>query len=250
MRTLVLTDLHANLQAASRILEEAQRLSVDRVVCLGDTVGYGADPNAVCDLMRERAAVAVLGNHDAAAVGRMDPALYYDAVRESLDWTRALLSEENRAWLAALPYSWREGHVLYSHGAPADPEAFQYVFALSHARKLAPIFGGSPDDDEAPRVVFVGHAHLVRVYAFSGREVNEVRAAGGFSLRKGYRYLVSVGSGGQPRDYDPRAAFAIYDDAAGRVELHRVEYDAAQASRRILEEGLPPNFARRLLVGM
>lgn len=243
MRTALLTDLHANLESLTALLEECDRRHVDRLVCLGDTVGYGADPNACVDLVRSLADAAVLGNHDAAVAGRMEYDYYYDAARQALDWTAGVLSPENMAWLRALPYAWREGEVAFCHGSPVEPEAYEYVFGLEQARALA------PEDGDLPEVTFIGHSHLGRIFAYTKGDVVEVRTDV-LDLRKGHRYLISVGSGGQPRDYDPRASLAIYDQEARTVELLRVEYDIVAAARKIVEAGLSPNFARRLFVGM
>ncbi len=122
MRTAILTDVHANLEALTACIAAAERERVDRFVCLGDTVGYGANPNEACDLVRARCEFAVLGNHDAAVAGRMDYSYYYAAAREVLDWTALHLSPENMAWLRMLPYTKQEGKVLWGHASPRDPE--------------------------------------------------------------------------------------------------------------------------------
>src|SRR5207253_1818459 len=136
MRTAILTDIHANLEALTACIAAADEQKVDRFVCLGDTVGYGADPNAACDIVRKRCAFAVLGNHDAAVAGRMDYSYYYAAAREVLDWTALHLSPENMEWLRSLPYTQSEGNVMFGHASPRDPSAFEYVFALEQAEDL------------------------------------------------------------------------------------------------------------------
>src|SRR5438067_12859362 len=113
MRTAILTDIHANLEALTACISAAEAQKVDRFVCLGDTVGYGADPNACCDLVRKHAQFAVLGNHDAAVAGRMDYSYYYAAAREVLDWTALHLTPENMEWLRGLPYQQVEAEITY-----------------------------------------------------------------------------------------------------------------------------------------
>ena len=242
MRTAILTDIHANLEALTACIEAAQAQKVDRFVCLGDTVGYGADPNAACDLVRKHCQFAVLGNHDAAVAGRMDYSYYYAAAREVLDWTALQLSVENLEWLRSLPYQRSEGAVTFGHASPRDPAAFEYVFALEQAEdlviraeKLAPL-------------TFIGHSHLQRAFLL-GETVKDVWAER-VRIEEGRKYLCSIGSCGQPRDYDPRSCFGIWDDAERTVEFHRVPYDAEKTARKILEAGLSPHFARRLLHGV
>jgi diadenosine tetraphosphatase ApaH/serine/threonine PP2A family protein phosphatase len=242
MRTAILTDIHANLEALTACISAAEERGVDRFVCLGDTVGYGADPNAACDIVRKRCAFAVLGNHDAAVAGRMDYSYYYAAAREVLDWTAVHLSPENLEWLRGLAYTHVEGNVMYGHASPRDPGAFEYVFALEQAEDLVV---------RAPKLhhlTFIGHSHLQRAFQL-GAKVKDVWQER-VRIEDASTYLCSIGSCGQPRDYDPRACYGIWDDAEKTVEYHRVPYDAERTARKILEAGLSPHFARRLLHGV
>ena len=242
MRTAILTDIHANLEALTACIAAAQEQGVDRFVCLGDTVGYGADPNAACDIVRERCQFAVLGNHDAAVAGRMDYSYYYGAAREVLDWTALQLTPQNMEWLRGLPYQKAEGEVVFGHASPRDPQAFEYVFALEQAEDLV------VRADKLAPLTFIGHSHLQRAFLL-GDTVKDVWSESVF-IEPGSRYLCSIGSCGQPRDYDPRACYGVWDDRARVVEFHRVPYPAEKTSRKILEAGLSPHFARRLLHGV
>ena len=242
MRTGILTDVHANFEALTACIAQARKVGVDRFVCLGDTVGYGADPNAACDLVRETCDFAVVGNHDAAVSGRMDYSFYYQAARDALDWTVERISPDNMAWLKSLPYSIPDQGVVYGHGSPHEPEAFEYIFALEQAEDLVLRAGNL-----AP-LTFIGHSHLQRAYLLEPR-VKDVWAER-VQIMPGQKYLCSIGSCGQPRDYDPRSCFGIWDDERKIVEFHRVEYDNHTTSRKILEAGLSPHFARRLLHGV
>ncbi len=242
MRTAILTDIHANLEALTACIEAAQAQQVDRFVCLGDTVGYGADPNAACDLVRQHCQFAVLGNHDAAVAGRMDYSYYYSAAREVLDWTALQLSAENLAWLRSLPYQQVEGAVTFGHASPRDPAAFEYVFALEQAEDLV------VRAETLAHLTFIGHSHLQRAFLL-GATVKDVWAEC-VRIDPGSKYLCSIGSCGQPRDYDPRSCFGVWDDESRTVEFHRVAYDAEKTARKILEAGLSPHFARRLLHGV
>lgn len=242
MRTAILTDVHANLPALKAVLDRCRTLGIDRYVCLGDSVGYASHPNECCELLRERVAFSLLGNHDAAVSGRMDYGLYYEAARHALDWTRERLTEANRSWLASLPYSVREGNVEYSHGSPLEPEQFDYIFLAEQAAELLPIWNSLAD------VTFIGHSHLPRVFALTPDDVEGV-TADEVHLSPGRKYLVSIGSVGQPRDGDPRACFGVHDTDQGTVTFHRVEYDIDSTAQGIITAGLSSHFANRLYHG-
>jgi diadenosine tetraphosphatase ApaH/serine/threonine PP2A family protein phosphatase len=242
MRTAILTDVHANLEALTACISAAEAQGVDRFVCLGDTVGYGAGPEAACNLVRARCDFAVLGNHDAAVAGRMDYSYYYAAAREVLDWTQTQLSPANLDWLRKLPYQVADGDVTYGHASPRDPAAFEYVFAMEQAEDLV------VRAEKLAPLTFIGHSHLQRAFLL-GAEVRDVWSEK-VRIEQGKTYLCSIGSCGQPRDYDPRACFGVWDDSSRTVEFHRVPYNAEKTSKKILDAGLSPHFARRLLHGV
>ncbi len=244
MRIAILSDIHANLEALTAVEAEVDRLAVDAVMCLGDVVGYGASPNACCARVRALAAVTLLGNHDAAVSRRMDYAYYYDAARHALDWTAAQLEADHLTWLETLPYTHKLEDVGFSHGSPVQPHEYEYVFAVEQARQLAPFVSG------LPAITFIGHSHLCKAFAIADDgEVAEVGAPH-LDLERGRKYVVSVGSVGQPRDYDPRACFVTYDTATRAVDYHRVPYDIARSAQRIFDAGLAANFGKRLFVGV
>jgi diadenosine tetraphosphatase ApaH/serine/threonine PP2A family protein phosphatase len=244
MRIAILSDIHANLEALVEVERAVRQLSPDAVLCLGDVVGYGASPNECCDRVRALAGVVLLGNHDAAVCGRMDYGYYYDAARRALDWTAQRLSPENLEWLRSLPYTHQAAGVGFSHGSPVLPAEYEYVFALEQARELLPHL------KRLPEATFIGHSHLCK--AFSLAEDGEVADVGAerIELRPDLRYIVSVGSVGQPRDYDNRACFVTYDDQARRAEYHRVPYDIEASAQRIFDAQLAVNFGRRLFLGV
>ena len=243
MRCALFSDVHGNLEALTSMFARFEAAGpIHRWYCLGDIVGYGADPDACCSLIKERADVTLLGNHDAAVAGRMDYAYYYDAARDALDWCRERLSPDNMEWLRELPYTHREGEVEISHGSPLRPEDYDYIFTNEQAADLIRQY-------EAARVTFIGHSHLTKSFAVSGEDAEDVVATK-FTLRNGYRYIITVGSVGQPRDYDPRACAGIYDTESRTFEFVRVEYDVEAQRRKITEAGLSPNFGTRLVLGI
>jgi diadenosine tetraphosphatase ApaH/serine/threonine PP2A family protein phosphatase len=243
VRTAIISDLHANLPATEAVLERIERADVQRIVCLGDIVGYGADPNPVCSLVRKHADLTIVGNHDAAVSGRMDYSNYYEAARHALDWTLATLDVEHRDWLESLPYQAESDGLCFVHGSPIFPEAFDYVFNLELARAHCRY------SDRLSFVTFMGHTHLTRSW-----RINEAGAwnmpLAPFRASERFKYLVTVGSVGQPRDYDPRACFVIFDSETQRIEHIRVPYDINLAGERIRAAGLSDHFARRLARGV
>jgi diadenosine tetraphosphatase ApaH/serine/threonine PP2A family protein phosphatase len=244
VRIGILSDIHANYEALSACLAELREAAVDEVYCLGDTVGYGGSPNECADIVRQLAKVTILGNHDAAVAGRMDYSYYYEAARVALDTHLALLTEENLQWLQTLPYT----HLLpdvgvqLCHGSPANLEQFDYVFLPEQARECLPIFS------ELLHLTLVGHSHLCRVFELTHDDVEELPAQD-FVLRDDRKYIVSVGSVGQPRDTDNRASVTLYDTDARRFEFRRVVYDVEAAANNVMRHELERNFANRLFIG-
>jgi predicted phosphodiesterase len=243
MRIGIFSDTHSNLEALTAVMTRLREEKPDKLVCLGDTVGYGASPNECCDIVREAAAFTILGNHDAAVAGRMDYSYYYDAARNALDLHASILSPPNMEWLKALPYEVREEHMAFCHGSPVHLEEFEYIFAPEQAAHCIPEWERLAD------VTFIGHSHLCKAFALSREEVHEVVATQ-FEVRPGLKYVISVGSVGQPRDYDPRASYVTYDSATRQFEFKRVAYDVEGAARKIFESKLERNFGNRLFIGV
>jgi predicted phosphodiesterase len=245
MRLGILSDIHANVEALSAVLEAFRHESIDVFYCLGDTVGYGGSPNECCDLVREVARVTIVGNHDAAVAGRMEYSYYYEAARHALDVHASMLSPENMTWLKTLPYENRldEIDVLLCHGSPVRLEEFEYIFAPEQARECLPIW------DKLGHITLIGHSHLCKVFALTKSSVEELPAVD-FDLLPEKKYIVSVGSVGQPRDFDNRASYTVYDSDKKRFEFKRVEYDIELAADKVLRVRLEKNFAHRLFIGV
>jgi predicted phosphodiesterase len=243
MRVGIFSDTHSNLEALSAVTARLREERCDRLVCLGDTVGYGAQPNECCDIVRGMADFTILGNHDAAVSGRMDYSYYYEAARHALDLHASLMTPPNMAWLKSLPYEVREEHMAYCHGSPVNLEEFEYIFAPQQAALCLPVW------DKLADVTFIGHSHLCKSFALDDEDVHEVVATT-FEVRKGMKYIISVGSVGQPRDYDPRASYVTYDSDTRIFEFKRVAYDVEAAARKIFESRLERNFGNRLFIGV
>jgi len=246
MRYLVISDIHANLEAFETVMAAAKPLGYDKVLLLGDLVGYGADPNAICERVRELKPDALIrGNHDKVGSGVESPEGFNAVARNAIKWTYETLSKENRAWLAALPAGPLivDDMIEICHGTPFDEDA--YVFddldalrAMHAARRPLCLFGHTH--------VQVGH-YLSRDQ-FGLATADDQRPLS-IPLDDANRYLVNPGSVGQPRDGDPRAGFGIVDIAAKEMTIHRVEYPISKAQARIVEEGLPDVLAQRLALG-
>lgn len=232
MRLAILADVHANREALTAVLAEIDRRGADALLCLGDVVGYGPDPEACVDLVAERCETTVLGNHDAAVATGADlgylPLDGQTAVLKHAEW----IGPERTEWLARLPLVATVHGVTLAHAAPRDPERWPRLTSFLTVQAQFEAF--STD------VCFVGHSHSPAV-ASSSLGVTRVRA--------GHRYLINVGAVGQPRDGDPRAAFGMFDTDTVSYELVRVHYDLARTQARIVARGLPEGLGTRLARG-
>jgi predicted phosphodiesterase len=245
MRLGIFSDTHANYEALSAVLESYRHERIDVYYCLGDTVGYGGSPNECADLVRKVAKKTILGNHDAAVAGRMDYSYYYEAARQALDTHAAMLSSENAAWLRSLTYQEKltDINVDLCHGSPVRLEEFEYIFAPEQARECLPMW------NELGHITLIGHSHLCKVFALTPNSVEELPAVD-FQLEQGRKYIVSVGSVGQPRDYDNRASYTVYDTEERTFEFKRVAYDIDAAAQKIFQADLERNFGNRLFLGV
>ena len=245
MRYLLLSDIHANADAFETVLEHASG-RWDRVLVLGDLVGYGAEPNPVVDRVRELAPdVVIRGNHDKAATGIDDGSQFNHVARVAAIWTAAQLTPTNMEYLRALPMGPVEIDSVTEicHGAPFDED--HYIFDGSDAQMAF-------EAASHPLCLF-GHTHLPAVF----RLVDDMMSGGPpegaeetrVAMQRGARYLINVGSIGQPRDGDPRAAYGVLDDETREVTMFRVPYAVDKAQERILAAGLPSSLAARLAVG-
>jgi predicted phosphodiesterase len=247
VRYLVLSDLHANIDALDAVIERVDSADFDDVIVLGDLVGYGAEPNLVVSRVRDLEPVAIVrGNHDKVAAGQASFKGFNPAAQRAAEWTRRALTEESRAYLAALP----EGPTLVEnlieicHGSPQDEDAY-IVGELDAAQALIAA--------RAPLCLF-GHTHMPAAAALDGTRTVEVLFRGvredqRISFADGRRFLVNPGSVGQPRDGDPRASYALVDSVSKEIIMRRAEYPVDRARERILAAGLPKALGNRLLIG-
>jgi len=241
VRLAIFSDIHGNLEALDAVLGDIDAERCDEVWCLGDIVGYGADPAECVARVESRCPVSLLGNHDAVAAGLHDDAGFNELARTAIRWTRSSLGAEALAYLRQLPLVHHDHGVLAAHAHPTEPDGWAYLFP---GQDVAEVF-----DDSTDGVMLVGHSHCPGV-ANDGEHVIAHLGQGKVALEPDTRYLVNVGSVGQPRDQDARAAWGLLDLDARTYEQRRIEYDLDTAQRKILQAGLPPLLAERLAKGM
>jgi diadenosine tetraphosphatase ApaH/serine/threonine PP2A family protein phosphatase len=246
VRYLILSDIHGNIDALETVLDAAPAATWDRVLVLGDLVGYGAEPNAIIDRILALTPLAVIrGNHDKASCGLDDGSSFNTVARTAAHWTLETLTPAHRDYLRALPQGpvAIDDRIEICHGAPFDED--HYIFDADDASRAL-------DTATRPLCLF-GHTHLPVIFRRGEGLFDGFVPDGGddttLALTAGLHYLVNVGSVGQPRDGDPRAAFGIYESEGYSIRLRRVVYPVEQAQRRILQAGLPVSLANRLAVG-
>lgn len=244
-RTGIIGDVHANLPALETVLSAADCASW---ICIGDIVGYGPFPNECVDRIAGTAALSVAGNHDLGSLGALDLAVFNRDARMACEWTREVLEEEPRKYLESLDAVQAVGDRLVVHASPRDP-VWEYVSTKSQALDNFLEFG--------QRLCFHGHSHVPLVFVKGtgmpddAEDVEAVvpREGREIELEDGRRYLVNVGSVGQPRDGDPRSCYVILDEDRGTLSFHRAAYDVALVQERMAEVGLPPFLIDRLAIG-
>ncbi len=250
MRYAILSDIHANLEALTAVLEALKAERIDRYLCLGDSVGYGADPAACLGRLQELGAVMIAGNHEWACLGKLDVGWFNDAARAAITWTRDQLGFVELNALRRLPLTATEGPFTLAHGTLHQPSRFEYLVEL----------GQVIDTLRACRTLMclVGHTHVPVVVEYDrtkqkvARMLTEPRKLSDVQVHEDaqrWRYLVNPGSVGQPRDGRPEASYAIIDADGWRLAIRRTAYDVATAARKIRDAGLPALLADRLLVG-
>ena len=251
MRFLILSDIHGNRFGLDKVLSHAAG-EYDKILCLGDVVGYGAHPNECCQVLRDLDAVSLSGNHDAAALGLIDISWFNPVAEAAILWTRQQLSSDNRAWLRSLPaqLDFADDDFQAVHASLREPWE-EYILGADIA---APNF----EVQKRPFCLF-GHTHQAVVYRtaqttqanVSWREIEgaPLTQGGLIELEDGYKYLLNPGSCGQPRDGNPLARYALFDSSTRQIEVLEADYDCRAARQAILQAGLPRVLGDRLLRG-
>ncbi|MEE9259406.1 MAG: metallophosphoesterase family protein [Nitrospinaceae bacterium] len=241
MKYIIFSDVHSNLESLNAFSRIAETIDHDKKVCLGDSVGYGADPNPCVEWIRDHADLVLAGNHDYAALELTDTTYFNSYAFESCLWTQEELTEENKRFLASLPVEKEEDGVYWVHSSPFEPREWHYVRSLSDGEENFACF-------DQP-LCFLGHSHLPLIIEKNPEGEICCYMAQKMELEDGYRYIINVGSLGQPRDGDPNPCFVIYDSEAKIVEFRRFSYDFSLTQQKILENDLPEPLALRLSYG-
>ncbi|MDH5605468.1 MAG: metallophosphatase family protein [Anaerolineae bacterium] len=241
MRVLVITDIHGNQVALETVIKEAD--GFDAVWCLGDVVGYGPNPNECLEIIKSQPdVICLMGNHDAASIERMDISSFNPEARRSVEWTRSVLTKENIEYLNERPQTAVIDQVTLAHGSPREP-VFEYLLDTRAATENFDHF----DND----FCFVGHTHLPVLFSMEDEDymanltippINSV-------TQLNPRSIINPGSVGQPRDRDPRAAYAIFDTEENTWDYHRVNYNIAETQKRMTKVDLPERHIYRLESG-
>ena len=236
MKYAIISDIHANLEALTSVMEDARSRGVDHFVCLGDIVGYNANPGECIDIVRELGCQVIMGNHDFYTILEEVPQIVNDRAKLSIEWTKKNISAEHMEWLSNLPLERRVGNFEIVHASKNDPTEWNYVInsidAILHFH-----FQETP-------LCFFGHTHAPMYFSSNERKTHA--PIDRLELEPDVQYMVNVGSVGQPRGDDKRAQYVIYDTRARAIEYHRVEYDVATACEKIRAAGLPEHNALRL----
>jgi diadenosine tetraphosphatase ApaH/serine/threonine PP2A family protein phosphatase len=245
MRAAVISDIHANLPALDAVLAAIDTADVEEIWCLGDVVGYGAQPDDCAEVVRERCETCLVGNHDLAVLGELDIGAFSAAAAAAVTWTQENAASATIDFLRELRPSGERAEVGLFHASPRDP-VWEYVLSIEQARDCL--------DLQTQRVTLIGHSHVALYFAGpnSGAdgEVRGVQAGDGATVDlEGGRWLVNPGSVGQPRDGDPRAAWLELDTGEWTARYHRVEYEIELAAAPIAASGLPKHLADRLYLG-
>ncbi|MCM8784069.1 MAG: metallophosphatase family protein [Candidatus Omnitrophica bacterium] len=241
MRYAILGDVHSNWEALNEVLWALKKENIDEYFSIGDIVGYNASPKECIKIMKEFCKKIVAGNHDWACVGKFNLEWFNDLAKNAILWTVNLLDEDEKRILSGLPLIYEESDFTLVHGTIFEPDKFFYLDNLSYAWMCFQVL-------KTP-LLFVGHTHKALIFSLDSEGNIQYFFEDKISLKKGMRYIVNVGSVGQPRDGDPRACFCIYDSEEKTVEFRRISYDLKKTQKNILNNLLPEELAFRLSWG-
>lgn len=241
MRYAIFADVHSNLQAYEAVIKDSKDNDVADYLCAGDIVGYGAQPHECIKLTKDIAAKAIVGNHDCAAVAGIETGNFNQHARCAVLWTQAQIDDIEADYIRSLKFIYEEDDITLVHGSLYHPEEFDYVLDISEAGRSMRI--------QTTQLCFIGHTHVPEIFFASEKGPIEESSATEVIVQEGFRYLINVGSVGQPRDRDRRSCYCIYDTSLKKISIRRVEYDVGAAQDKILRAGLPSALAKRLSRG-
>ncbi|MBI4727190.1 metallophosphoesterase family protein [candidate division TA06 bacterium] len=246
MRYVIISDIHGNHQALSAVKASLEKEQPDEVICLGDIVGYGAEPGICLRETLELCHTVVAGNHDHGVAGRLETSFFSANARRAVEWTAGVLTPKEKKVLYDLPLMKEvflpDISFIAVHSAPEQPQQWRYILSMDEAEYQFEHFSRP--------LCFIGHSHQPMFWRLGSDGECSVAGREYLRLEPGNRYIINAGSVGQPRDGDPRACYAVYDSQRRELIIRRVEYDIAAAQRDILKAGLPARLAERLAQGV
>ncbi|MDR0307339.1 MAG: metallophosphatase family protein [Chitinispirillales bacterium] len=242
MKYAVISDIHGNFEALNAVLKDIKKRRADIIICLGDVVGYYSDPKSCIELVKTHAAHCVAGNHDCAAIGMTDTSCFTYYAFAAIEWTRQQLAQNEKEYLLSLPLTFERDDMFFTHASPADPRKFTYVFP-DNEDSISEVF-----KNLTHHISFIGHTHWPFILL---KEADKVVLHSGstIEIREECSYLINVGSVGQPRDYDHRSCYALYDTNKRTLTLRRVKYNYRVTQKKVRENNLPVFLAERLEKG-
>jgi predicted phosphodiesterase len=240
MTHIILADIHGNLEAFDAVVKSFPDVEKKRVICVGDVVGYGANPNECIDKIKSLDAANVKGNHEAAVLGEFDVSTFNPHAAKAVYWTRENLTRSGEDYIRGLPLVREDPLFTLVHGTLHNPEDFRYMMTNVDAAHTFEIL--------KKKICFIGHSHVPAIFSLEGGKIR-LTFKEKIKLKKTAKYIINVGSVGQPRDGEWRACYCIYDPDREEVELRRVEYDLKTAQEKIIDAGLPRVLAERLKFG-
>lgn len=240
MRYGIISDIHGNLEALEAVLKRCTAEAIDVYYCLGDIVGYGANPKECLARIRSVNAVCVAGNHDWAVAGKLNPSYFNPVAKDAVSWTQKQLSPDEIKFLNTLGLVIKEDNAVFVHAMLSEPEYFHYMIYKSEAEENFHLM-------ERP-LCFIGHTHTPQIIRFKDNTV-ECLEETAIAVEPEIKYIINAGSVGQPRDGNPQAAFVIYDSQRRDIKIRRVPYNISAAQEKILRAGLPAALAHRLESG-
>jgi len=240
MRYALISDIHSNSEALEAVLKDAQEQKVQSYLCLGDIVGYGAEPSICVERVRGLNGIVIAGNHDYAVCGKTDTSYFNTYARKAVQWTSQQLSKEQLAYLENLPLVHESKDYCLAHGSLNGPENWEYILAEEDAMNSFELL--------KQNVLFVGHSHVPFIFTLENDQVSGSDPHD-FTLKSGAKYIVNIGSVGQPRDMDNRSSYCIFDEEKASVQFRRIPYDFHRTQKKILDAKLPELLALRLELG-
>lgn len=241
MKFGLFADIHANLEALTAVLQALEAEGVDRLICLGDLVGYGPDPVACIQRVSETADVVLAGNHDHAASGLLPIDRFNRDAKAALQWTRTQLDDKSKAYLRSLPLVYENGTLMAVHATPEAPEKWRYIMREMDIKTNLDLL-------ELP-ICVIGHSHVPGIFVKDATGDLYVHHEPELEFKEGSKYLINIGSVGQPRDGIPKSAYGVMDMDAGTYALKRVGYDVKTVQKKMAGEGLPASLIDRIAFG-